>query len=146
MPTQEISNTTPTVPCSTTSSRLSSSMPVPVARRSAPHLATDGTGFDVQRAKQDQSKPSKPTLLTFSATQSAGAYWLDATNSTPPTRMFPGIVHERTRRGSIRRGSSSDKDTDASVIVGAGASSRPLPSEFDKDWCHDAVAETTREQ
>ncbi len=27
--------------------------------------------------------------------------------------MFPGVVHERTRRGSVRQGSSSEKDLDA---------------------------------
>ena len=48
----------------------------------------------------------------------------------PPPRMFPGVVHERTRRGSLRQGSSSEKDavvTNVNLMIAP----RPFPREED---------------
>lgn len=33
-------------------------------------------------------------------------------------RIFPGVVHERTRRNSTRQGSSSEKDADGGTFAG----------------------------
>ena len=37
-------------------------------------------------------------------------------------RIFPGVVHERIRRGSMRQGSSSEKDVDGFMGIGPGFS------------------------
>ena len=37
-------------------------------------------------------------------------------------RIFPGLVHERTRRNSMMQGSSSEKDADGGAFVGTGLS------------------------
>lgn len=37
-------------------------------------------------------------------------------------RIFPGVVHERTRRNSVRQGSSSEKDADGGALAGMGLS------------------------
>ena len=63
--------------------------------------------------------------------------WIDG--APPQRRIFPGVVHERTRRGSVRQGSSSEKDVDAGGVL------RPLPFEQDVKGLHEAVAEDPRE-
>ncbi len=35
-------------------------------------------------------------------------------------RIFPGIVHERTRRGSVRQGSASETDGEGAPSIGGG--------------------------
>lgn len=37
-------------------------------------------------------------------------------------RIFPGVVHERTRKNSIRQGSNSEKDADGGALAGLGLS------------------------
>lgn len=37
-------------------------------------------------------------------------------------RIFPGVVHERIRKNSIRQGSSSEKDADYGAFAGLGLS------------------------
>lgn len=59
-------------------------------------------------------------------------------------RIFPGIVHERTRRGSVRQGSVSEKDFDSFSNMGSaivrsgeegpdGAMHGPVPEEATED-------------
>lgn len=50
--------------------------------------------------------------MILSPSQALGtSYWNEGTLPSP--RIFPGVVHERTRRGSVRHGSGSEKDFDA---------------------------------
>ena len=59
--------------------------------------------------------------------------------------MFPGVVHERTRRGSLRQGSNSEKDANATNFNVATAPT-PLPWEQDDKGLQKAVIEEPGEQ
>ena len=48
----------------------------------------------------------------------------------PPPRIFPGVVHERTRRGSLRQGSSSEKDA---MVTSVNLMIAPRPFSREKD-------------
>lgn len=39
-------------------------------------------------------------------------------------KMFPGVVHERTRRNSVRQGSGSEKDADGRPRTREGGEER----------------------
>lgn len=56
--------------------------------------------------------------------------------------MFPGVVHERARRKSIRQGSGSEKDSDASSIV----LSRSFTRDKDESGLAGAVLEEPGEE
>lgn len=59
--------------------------------------------------------------------------------------MFPGVVHERTRRGSVRQGSSSEKDSSATVV---NSTTVPRLSAWEQDdkGLQKAVADEPGEQ
>lgn len=59
--------------------------------------------------------------------------------------MFPGVVHERTRRGSLRQGSISEKDANATNAK-ATTALKLLQWEQDDKGLQKAVAEKPREQ
>jgi len=67
----------------------------------------------LQQTGKVPSKLPRSSSMSMSPSQAYGAsYW---TEGIPPSpRIFPGVVHERTRRGSVRYGSSSEKDLNAS--------------------------------
>ena len=46
---------------------------------------------------------------TQSPSQTIGSAWSE---SHPQPKIFPGIVHERARRSSMRQGSGSEKDSE----------------------------------
>ena len=58
--------------------------------------------------------------------------------------MFLGVVHERTRKGSIRQSSSSEHDSDAAGSIGVGIS-RSTTSEKDDKAYDRAVIEESEE-
>ena len=98
----------------------------------ASYSNSDVRGLDTQRARQSPSKPPARSSSMITSTS-----WIDGAPSQP--RIFPGVVHERTRRGSVRQGSSSEKDVDAGGVL------RPLPFEQDVKGLHGAVAEESGE-
>ncbi len=65
---------------------------------------------------------------------------LDGT--VPQPKIFPGVFHERNRRGSVRQGSSSEKDVNvSSAASAAGSFVRPGSSDKDGKGVHETVAE-----
>ena len=80
---------------------MQSSMSLPL--RSRPISSADLEKADSPRSKQDAGQPAR------SPSKSKALYWADS-GSQP--KIFPGIVHERTRRSSIRQGSGSEKDAE----------------------------------
>ena len=53
--------------------------------------------------------------MIMPSSQANGTSWIDGT--PPPPRIFPGVVHERTRRGSLRQGSSSERDANVTNVA-----------------------------
>lgn len=56
--------------------------------------------------------------------------------------MFPGVVHERARRKSIRQGSGSEKDSDSGSVI----MSRSFTRDRDETGIDGAVAEMPGEE
>ena len=75
--------------------------------------------------------------------QADGTSWIDGT--PPPPRIFPGVVHARTRRGSLRQGSSSEKDANC-MNPNVTTVPRPSPGEQADEGLQKAVAEEAGEQ
>ena len=61
------------------------------------------------------------------------------THSPTQPRIFPGIVHERHRRGSIRQGSGSETDGDSMMASGV-LSERMRPTSSDMGELHPNAA------
>ena len=80
------------------------------------------------RTGRDHSRPARSSSVIISPSQANGTSWVDS--QPPPPRMFPGVVHERTRRGSLRKGSSSEKDATATNF-NVTIAPRSLPWEQD---------------
>lgn len=84
---------------SSTPTRLQSSLSLPSRSRSM--SSTELETLASQPSKPDSIHPAKsPSKYNTSS-------WVDG--GTQP-KIFPGIVHERTRRSSVKQGSTSDKD------------------------------------
>lgn len=67
--------------------------------------------------------------------------------AVPQPKIFPGVFHERNRRGSVRQGSISEKDFEAcSTASAAGGAARPGSSGQDAKGVHETVAEEPAEQ
>ncbi len=100
---------------------------------------SDVKNFDGQQVGQTSSKLPRSSSMIISPSQAHGAsYWNEGI--PPPPRIFPGVVHERTRRGSVRHGSSSEKDFNALE--------RPKLSAWERNdkSLYDAVPEESGEQ
>lgn len=110
---------------------------------SVPYSNADVRSLELQRTGRDHSRPATSSSMIMSPTQANSTSWIDGTSQPP--RMFPGVVHERTRRGSLRQGSSSEKDANATNAK-ATTAPRPLPWEQDDKGLQKAVAEKPREQ
>ena len=105
-------------------------------RMSASHSAVDMTRMDgdpAGRHKGDSPLRSSSVILPSPSTHSQVS---DSTSS-----MFPGVVHERTRRKSIRKGSGSEKDSDG----GYATPSRSFTRDQDETSIDDTVREVSDE-
>lgn len=71
---------------------------------------SDIKGLAIQNASQDSDAGISPLSEVTSPTRPSASYWAHDDPATSQPKMFPGIVHERTRRRSIRQGSRSEKD------------------------------------
>lgn len=109
----------------------------------ASYSNADVRSLDLQRTGRDHSRPVRSSSMIVSPSQANGASWIDG--MPPPPRIFPGVVHERTRRGSLRQGSSSEKDADATNI-NATTELKPLPWGQDDKDLQKPVAEESSEQ
>ena len=99
---------------------LQSSMSLP--SRSRPVSSAESDKVVDQPSKQDGF------YHTRSSSKTKAPSWVDDAQ----LKMFPGIVHERTRRSSIRQGSGSERDIEpVSPLI--KASSRLGPTVSDDD-------------
>lgn len=112
-------------------------------RIAASYSNADVRSLDLQRTGRDHSRPARSASMIMSPSQANAASWIDG--MPPPPRIFPGVVHERTRRGSLRQGSSSEKDADA-TNVSAITAPKPLPWGQDDKDLQTTVAEESSEQ
>lgn len=105
--------------------------------------SADMNSRGLQCTERDHSRSARSSSIIVSPSQTNGTSWIEGT--PPPPRMFPGVVHERTRRGSLRQGSSSEKDPNSTVI---NSTTVPRPSALEQDdkGLQKAVAEEPGEQ
>ena len=113
------------------------------ARIPASYSNADVGSLDLQRSGRDHSRPARSSSIIMSPSPANSTSWIDGT--PPPPRIFPGVVHERTRRGSLRKGSSSEKDADATNL-NVKTALRSLPREKDDKGLQKTVAEESGEQ
>ncbi|KAL9133116.1 MAG: hypothetical protein Q9175_005707 [Cornicularia normoerica] len=114
-----------------------------VARIPASYSNADVRSLDLQRTGRDHSRPARSSSMITSPSQANVTSWIDRT--PPPPRMFPGVVHERIRRRSLRQGSNSEKDANT-TNVNVTTAPRPVPWEQDDKGLQKAVAEEPSEQ
>lgn len=93
------------IPSRTASLRL----PAPQSLNAAPRIPKsqsniDMTPMDGSYATQNLKTP----------TRSSSMIWSDAANTAP--KMFPGLVHERTRRNSVRQNNGPERDGDGIAL------------------------------
>lgn len=94
--------------------------------------------FETERAKRSPGIINRSSSMLMSPSQKNLAYWADIAPSNP--RIFPGVVHERSRKGSMRQGSKSEKDLEASSSSIGGAQP-PLLSEQDESGVYEVLPE-----
>ena len=94
------------------------------------HSNADVKGLDLQRG------PEQPLALP----QRSSSMVLDGI--APQPKIFPGVFHERNRRGSMRQGSASEKDveTSPSTVVASGFA-RPGPADQEGNAVYQTVTE-----
>ena len=128
LPAQAVTAPTKAIPSPATSAAAHSSQTCPsrAPRMPASYSNADVRSLDLQRTGREHSRPVRSASMIMSPSQANGTSWIDG--MPPPPRMFPGVVHERTRRGSLRQGSSSEKDamvTNVNFMIAP----RPFPQE-----------------
>ena len=101
-----------------------------------PLKTTDPNTPNVNLTKQPTKMPARVSSTIGSPTQANANYWTTITPSPP--RIFPGVVHERTRRGSLRKGNSSEEETSG---MGQGENSKRLQYEQQGTNVQDSVLE-----
>ena len=69
---------------------------------------TDLKNIDRGRIIQSSNSPIPLLPTSVSPSQASPSYW----TAPPPPRIFPGVVHQRARKGSMRQGSASEKDVE----------------------------------
>jgi len=97
--------------------------PAQAARIPASYSNIDVTALSNQPSERD-GKPARSSSMIIPAAligTTGGQNWLDSIgqmhiNDAAP-RIFPGIVHERTRRGSLSQGRSSEKDVEGTAVT-----------------------------
>ena len=99
--------------------------PAQTARIPISHSNTDTRTNDTSKSFQGDGRPMRSSSLMMSY-MANDPPWDDGISqshvSGAEPRIFPGVVHERTRRNSIRQGSNSEKDADGGALTGLGLS------------------------
>lgn len=98
----------------------------------------DVKNLDLRRARQPPDAPAGSATILAPPSQANATQGFDRAH--PPLRIFPGVVHERTRRGSLRQSSMSEKDADT-----GGTTSMPLPTKQDGKFVPEVVPEESAE-
>ena len=109
---------------------------------------TDVRTYDGHHSQRTDNQPIRSSSLIMPSPTLSEQYWSDSVghshiNGAEP-RIFPGVVHERTRKGSIRQNSSSEHDSDAAGSIGVGMS-RLITSEKEEKSYDKAVLEDSEE-
>lgn len=94
--------------------------PAQLARLSSSHSNVDIKNIDTHNTPQEDSRLARSSSMVLPPEAVSHPYWHD--QSVEP-RIFPGLVHERTRTrtGSLKRESGSEQDFDP--LAGGGSSS-----------------------
>ena len=105
-------------------------------RVSAPKTSPNSTRIPKSHSNLDMTSTdgAQPPLPQKTPTRSSSMIWSDGARPAP--KMFPGVVHERTRRNSMRQNSESERDSDSLFL------SRPRT----KDGHEEAVPEIPAEE
>lgn len=142
-PAQTVTSLIRAPPTSATATHSTQTRSPRAAPTPAAYSNADVRSVDFHRTGRDHNRPARSLSMIMSSSQANGTSWIDGTS--PPPRMFPGVVHERTRRGSLRQGSNSEKDANATYLNVATAP-RPLLWEQDDKGLQNAVIEEPGEQ
>lgn len=88
------------------SSSMHFTLPSPAksAGLSSFHSNIDNRYIDIQNVQQEDSRSGKSSII-LSRPPTNDHYWPD---QIVEPRIFPGVVHDRTRRGSLKRESGSE--------------------------------------
>lgn len=120
----------------------------PVARGHAAHISSSSSKVDLsfsaelQPGQLGDSGLARTSSTVCSPSSSQGAYGITESPTVSHPRIFPGIVHERHRRRSIRQGSGSETDGDSMRTSGTLTDRRLAPSsEFNEGHLDPPVLE-----
>lgn len=97
-------------------------LPAHGSRIRATFSNTDVRNLDFQRSQHNEETPPRPSSISNPPSASNGTYWGEGVSRSREPRIFPGIMHERQRRNSLRQGSASENDMEASTGNLAGLS------------------------
>ena len=106
--------------------------PNPAARIPASHSHMDVRIPDWQSHRHNAAGLSRSSSLVTPSAKIHGKHAISHSPTLAQPRIFPGIVHERHRRGSIRQGSGSETDGDSMTASGT-LSDRKRPKSSDMD-------------
>ena len=100
--------------------RIGRFSPTKLARPSGSHSNVDLRNIDLQNLQLEEPRPGRSSSMIFAPAPatSNSHYWHE---QAAEPRIFPGLVHERARRGSLRRESGSEYDSDAHLMQPRGA-------------------------
>ena len=104
-----------------------------------PYYNAEVRNLELQRTGRDGSRLARSSSMITSPSQINGTSWIDGT--PPPPRMFPGVVHERTRRRSLLQGSISEKDANTTHV-----DVTTVPRLLTSEQAHKDVRETVAEE
>lgn len=95
--------------------------PAQAARIPVSYSSVDTTTPNKQPKEQPTEQHRNPIRSSSMTTTTGGQNLVDVMGQMhidgAAPRMFPGVVHERTRRGSVRQGSSSEKHAERSAAM-----------------------------
>ena len=111
------------------------SAPYLTSRMHVSHSNADIRLSDSQSQKHDESGLARSSSLVMSPAITHGTYSSSHSPTLAQPRIFPGIVHERHRRGSLRQGSGSETDGDSMMASGI-LSERKRPTSSDVGELH----------
>ncbi|KAL9128810.1 MAG: hypothetical protein Q9217_002591 [Psora testacea] len=129
-------------PSSAPSFNKTSNTGIHVGRGPASHSNAAIGILDPQNDAQDSSSLAQSSSLFMSPINMHSTYISSHSPTLSQPRIFPGIVHERHRRGSIRQ--SSGSETDGDMMFGSGYLSERMRPTSD-NMLEEALKETVLE-
>ena len=130
-PLPPVSMTSPTIPSTPTplvngKSPLTQGHAAPISSSSSKvdlRLSTE-----LQPGQPGDSGLARSSSMVFSPSKTQGGHGSTERPTVAHPRIFPGIVHERHRRGSVRQSSGSETDGDSMRASGTLTDRRFVPS------------------